>query len=184
MIEIGLDEIICSVDSCNEETYKKLQGNNFEKVVHNIMVLKHLKKLHLSKIPNIRIQTCKNILNRKELENGEYEEFWGDLVDEIKINKELNLFDQTEDFTILKDFCCDDLFERLVVLVDGKVLPCCAAYDYVNDIAYSVGNIHEETIEEIYTSEKLNKLRDLHKKGKSHEIEMCRKCRIRKEMIK
>lgn len=182
LIEVGLDEIICSVDSCNKETYKQLQGNGFKEVVHNIMVLGILR--HCYGIPKVRIQACRNSINNDEIGSGKYKQFWNDYADEIVITKELDLADQVEDFTVLKDFCCEDIFERLVVLVNGDVLPCCAAYDYVNDIAYSVGNIHKKTLEKIYNSKKLNSLRKLHNEGKSHEIEMCRKCRLRKELIK
>jgi len=181
LIEVGLDEIICSVDSCNSETYKQLQGNGFKEVVHNIMVLGILR--YCSGIPKVRIQACRNTINNDEIGSGKYKQFWKEYVDEIVINKQFDLSDQEEDYTVLNDFCCEDLFERLVVLVDGTVLPCCAAYDYVNDIAYSVGNIKKKSLEKIYNSKKLNKLRDLHIKGRSHEIEMCRKCRIRKELI-
>lgn len=184
LIEAGLDEIIYSIDACYPITYEKLQGLGFRNITRNIITLHFLKQLHGKGVPKIRVQACKNEVNKQELENGEYHQFWKDFVDEIVITKEFDLKDQTEDDTILEDFCCEDLFERLVILINGDVLPCCAGYDYLNDIVYSIGNIEQNTIEEIYNSKKLEHLRKLHKQGQSHEIEMCRKCRKRKELIK
>ena len=59
-------------------------------------------------------------------------------------------------------------------MYNGICTPCC-----VDDTrAYPLGDIHKSTVKEIWHSDKLNKLRDVHKQGRYPDIEICKKCYI------
>lgn len=183
LINIGVDEIICSVDSCRENMYETLQGHGFHIVIRNIFQITILKQLYGKKKPVITIKACKNEYNKEEMESGEFQEFWKNYDVKVVIDDQYDLSDWSEDATVLDNFCCEELWKRLVVLVDGTVLPCCAAYNYNTNEAYSVGNAKTHSLEDIWSSKKIKRLRSLHKEGKSHRIEMCKRCRGRKAVI-
>lgn len=184
LINAGMDKIICSIDSCYPNSYGLIRaGGNFDKVFDNINRLKQLKYLNNSKKPFVRIQAVRQDINREEIDSGMYERFWDELADEIGI-EEIFDFNDDENKTVLEDWHCAQIWQRLVILADGQVLPCCAGINQKTNKVYSVGNVYENTIKEIWNGKEMTLLRVLHRKGKTHEIEMCRICRLRKLVIK
>jgi len=67
---------------------------------------------------------------------------------------------------------CQKLWKSLNVHFDGNVVPCCIDYDDEN----VMGNIHHNTLEEIWTNDKFQKMRNLHMQGRWNEIPMCKNC--------
>jgi radical SAM protein with 4Fe4S-binding SPASM domain len=67
---------------------------------------------------------------------------------------------------------CDRLFRTFTILVDGTVAQCHA------DVhgKFSLGNVYEQTVEEIWHSVAYNVIRDKHKKSQQHELGLCRDC--------
>jgi hypothetical protein len=41
---------------------------------------------------------------------------------------------------------------------------------------HSIGNVNEQTISEIWTGEKIQKIRDLHRQGCFKELDFCNEC--------
>ena len=183
LIKAGLDEISISCDACTESTYRILHGLDKFNVVKNVVALQLLKKLCYSETPKVVIHAVRQEENKREIDEGIYEAFWSRLSDDIYITEFTPLDDNTEDNTICKSFVCNQLFERMVVLVDGRVIPCCAGYDYVKKEPFiSLGNMNKKSLESCW--ERGQVFRDLHKQGESHNIEMCRACRGRKQYLK
>ena len=69
-------------------------------------------------------------------------------------------------------FACPQLVTRLTVLEDGIVVPCCV--DLTG--ALRLGDANKQTIEEIWTSQVLRKLRETHAAGCFYRIPTCRNC--------
>lgn len=183
LIEAGLDKIICSVDGYTKEVYESIRiGANFESVLNNIERLRNLKEKMGFKKPIIRVQMIDTAMNH-HLING-YLKFWDRIADQISIGDMVDMKDDKEDATLLPDFACAQLWQRLIVLADGDVLSCCGALWQGNEKLEPLENAKDVSISAIWHSNKLNKLRDLHKRGKSHEIKMCRLCTLRKSFIK
>lgn len=185
LIKAGLDKIVCSVDGCSKETYNpaRLRGR-FENVLRNITILQAQKQVLGSKTPAVRVQAVKQQLNKEEIESGNYVNFWSKRVEEVGIERCFDFYDSLEDATPLPDWHCEQLWLRLVILVDGRVLPCCAGINFGDNIIYSMGNIYKETVEQIWNKKRLKIMREAHKGGMSHMFSMCRKCRVRKLVIK
>ena len=89
-----------------------------------------------------------------------------------------------EDGTELPNWYCSQLWQRLFVLADGTIQPCCRAMEGGSSCIYKLGNINNTHIKEIWEGPDMTLLRKAHRAGKSHEISMCRKCGIRKEVIR
>ena len=185
LIFSGLDKIICSIDSSRPNVYNIIRnGSRFYIIQENLNRLWILKNSYDKNTPQIRIQAVLQDSNRREIESGAYERFWAPLSNSVGYEEEFDMMDNTENDNGLPIWHCGQLWQRLVILADGVVIPCCGGIDYKKGIIYSVGNIHHETIKGIWNNKKLNKIRELHREGKSHKVEMCRKCRVRKLVIK
>jgi len=182
LIKAGLDKIICSVDGCTKEVYESVRiGAKFETVLENIKNLQRLKKELDSKTPIVRVQMVDTPRNHFQID--EYIKFWGEIADQVAIEDMLD-YNTTEDNTPMENFACAQLWQRLLILADGDVLPCCRATRGGNEKLAVLGNIKETSISEIWQSDKLNILRELHKKGESHKIRMCKLCGLRKNFNK
>ncbi len=182
LIEGGLDKIICSVDGYTSEIYEQIRiGGKFETVVKNIKGLQELKKEMNSTKPTVRIQMVDTPINHSQIDG--YIKFWGDIVEHVAVEDMCDLTLKEEDPTPLPNWACAQIWQRLVVLTDGDVLPCCHALYGGNDKLLVVGNVKEESIESIWKGEEMTKMRELHKTGRSHEIELCRNCLMRKEIV-
>ena len=72
------------------------------------------------------------------------------------------------------DTYCPIAFSEMFVRNDGRVLICC-------DTSQSVGNIHEQSLTDIFNSAFLNAVRTDFKTGKRHDI--CNKCWYREDTI-
>lgn len=185
LIKFKVDKIIFSVDGATEKTYEKIRvGAKFQKIQENIMDLYAWKQLRDSKYPMIAIHGIVNDINREEMEGGLFEKMWRPFAQEIAYMEEFDLIDGSIDATPLPDWHCGQLWQRLFILVDGGVLPCCSGIDFENDIFYSVGDVNHQTLKEIWNSRAMDKLRERHRAGNSHLIEMCQKCRLRKNVVK
>ena len=60
----------------------------------------------------------------------------------------------------------------LQVQWDGKIVPCC--YDYNSQIV--LGDLNEDTIDEVYNSAEYNKLRNAHREKKFEQFKFCHEC--------
>ncbi|MBN2517363.1 MAG: radical SAM protein [Candidatus Altiarchaeota archaeon] len=182
LIDAGLDKIICSVDGCTKEVYESIRiGGNFETVVKNIKNLQKIKKELGLKKPVVRVQMVSTPKNKQQTE--EYIKFWSPIADQVAVEDMLDWEGEEEDATPLEEFACAQLWQRLVVLADGDVLPCCRAMLGATEKLEVLGNLKDQTLEEIWRGKHLNALRELHRRGESHRIRMCRLCGIRKQVL-
>ena len=83
------------------------------------------------------------------------------------------------DFVHLKSYeenrkVCPHPFYNLVVKSNGDVVPCCVAWD----TSLNVGNVHEQTLAEIWTGEKLKNIQRLHLSGRRSELAACANCDV------
>jgi radical SAM protein with 4Fe4S-binding SPASM domain len=120
-------------------------------------------------------------LNKHQV--NDFVDFWNEYADEISVvdYKDFNV--KEEDRTVLPDWYCSQLWQRLFVLADGDIVPCCRAIQGDNEKMFVLGSVYNATIKKAWNGKKLNALRKAHKEGKSHLIKMCRSCGLRKEVI-
>ncbi len=83
------------------------------------------------------------------------------------------------DFVHLKSYegnrkACAYPFYNLVVKANGDVVPCCVAWE----TSLNVGNVHHQTLAEIWAGEPLARIHRLHLSGRAGELAACANCDV------
>ena len=166
-------DLVFSIDSYEKENYEIIRKKaKFDKVVKNIKRLMEIRKKEFpNSRTNVRVSGVK--VDEKQDQN-KFNEFWSELVDYCALTPIQERWD-TYNNSILPDdalMTCGDLFERMYVWWDGTVNPC--DVDYKSTLA--VGNLNEQTIEQIWNGDAYTKLRDDHMNGGRSKHKVCSQC--------
>ena len=176
LIEAGISQISCAIDSCNKKTYEILQGKHYDKVIENV---KEVYKL--SRNTNTIIQIHVNIQeeNTQEVYTGVYNAFFERYSDKVihQPTYDLKNFDQD---VKLDSKPCIEPWRRLIVLVDGRVMLCPACFNYHTEEVFLVGDLKDQTLESIWTGSLLDLIRGWHSYGMLDKMWPCRSCRLRR----
>ncbi len=182
LIDTGLDRLIVSFEGYSKDVYEKNRvGARFENVVSNIRNFITLRRKLGSDWPVLRLQTV-NIYGQ-ELCLEKYKEFWQDYADEITC---IDLRDETADHTKLSELTweCPYLYTRLCITWDGNVYTCPFMNHTIDKYKWrGFGNIKDSSIEEIWNSDYITKLREKHLEGLSHTVEPCKYCSYRATQV-
>lgn len=182
----GLSRINFSVNAFSNEVYAKvMRGLDRDRVYKNISTFLALKTQLRLNTPRVSISCCKTNLVARELkqfntywkrqkgvdevQNLDLLERWGgDLSDTSAIGSEsrLNPRDRWAP-------PCKQLWDDFSILWDGRVSPCCVDGAYRRMI---VGNVRNESLQEIRSGEKYQNLRKLHLEGRRHQHPICKSC--------
>ena len=179
ILESGLDLIVFSIDSGDKETYESIRiGAQFEKICANISNLLLQKQQLNSTVPVVMVYSTiiskSNLKSIKKLRKclkgvdafslGLSDSRWSEEFSAYSITP----FKSTNDV----QYPCMAFWGSLTVMSNGKVPLCCMDYDG----AYELGDLNEQTITEVWNSQKLQGARNLHLAGKGGEISLCSHC--------
>ncbi|MCK5474500.1 MAG: radical SAM protein [Candidatus Aenigmarchaeota archaeon] len=178
LIDSGLTRIQVSIDAYTPETYDLIRpGGDLKKVVENVELLLQKRKELGSITPLVRVNFVRTELNEHELES--FVNYWKNKVEMIGVQEMIKPPESSQDIksTTTKNkrkigFQCSMPFKQLVLNNSGYILPCCTFYGE----QLRMGNIKNDDIVDMWTSEKMKKLRDIHKNGNYFEIEVCKNC--------
>jgi len=164
----GVKTIVFSADAATEPLYSKLRVNgSLSKVLKNIEIFKKIKE---TKYPNNQIiSRVSGVKFNNEQNLNSMEKVWGDLVDQVAFvnyNPWENSYNKPPNDIIEP---CSDLWRRMFVWWDGKINPC--DVDYKSHL--SVGHFSENSIQELWNSEKYKLLRETHLNKKRQKISPC-----------
>ena len=167
----GVKTIVFSADAATEPLYSKLRVNgSLSKVLKNI---ENFKKIKETKYPNNPIiSRVSGVKFNNEQNFNSMEKLWGDLVDQVAFvnyNPWENSYNKPSNDIIEP---CSDLWRRMFVWWDGKINPC--DVDYKSHL--SVGHFSENSIQELWNSEKYKLLRETHLNKKRQKISPCSSC--------
>jgi len=178
ILKTSLDNIFFSFDGCTQKIYEKIRvGANFDRVKSQIETFLKLRSEMNTKGPIVVIE----IISMKETENhiSDFIKYWeGKSVDRIGIRSagtRLGLADDHRVRTNIKDFGfkpCDSLFFGCAILAEGTVVPCCKDIDG----RLPLGNILEQSFDEIWNGEAYNILRRQHLGNAIQENIICHFC--------
>ena len=184
ILDNNLDAIHISLDGATKETLEKIRGKNanYEKSIERLNDFLR-EKLRRGKKTEVTV----SIINMKETKE-EIEDFkkkwsvkgvdkilvkpfiqWDGSIDEI--NKLAEDSQLAKSHRNKQDYTCFWPWSRLVVLWDGRVVPCC--YDY--DAKVVLGDLNKQTLKEVWNSKEMQNFRklNLNKFPKNH---LCEKC--------
>lgn len=173
LIDAGLDKIIFSVDSINPEKYEQIRvGAKYESVIKNIKRFSEINE-ELGHPVYIRVQ--KVLMKDTEEENEKYKEFFSEFVDQIAFEDYIPFGELDYGKEVKREgrfrFACAQLWQRLLITWDGEYRFCC-----MNGNSFSVGNISQSSIQEIWNCEELQRTRKLHEQGLWYEVSVCKDC--------
>lgn len=174
LIDAGLDEVSISAQGATAETFEYTRiGSNFSSVLRNVEYFMDIRASANAKTPEIRIQA----VDLPELDKDAFIEFWSKRCDKVVIVP----YEAAEDRQTGRhtDWCCPQLWRRMTVEYDGKILPC--NNDDIREM--SPGNALDMSIRDAWHSNKIQVLRNLHRKGMSHLASDCDGCPFRHSAI-
>lgn len=176
LIEIEPDWINISFDGTSKETYEHIRRKlSFDQVQNNIFEIANKRNSLQKTKPRITI----SIIEMEQTSSGvkSFHKKWAPVVDKVTIEPYINWGGAVEDKNInrhmtCKRMPCSRLWYNLTVLNSGDVVICCVDYD--GEVI--IGDIRKQSISEIWTGEKITRLRNLHLEGKYSEIRLCEDC--------
>lgn len=158
-----------SLDAFSEEVYSKQRGVGYKKVISNVLKILDEKKIRNSVFPITRVSFVETDENKHELDD--FVNFWKDKVDFIDLQLKID-YTQDNIKSNEKQWTCIDPFRRLSVIANGEVLPCCSFFGR----NLVIGNIHNETLKEVWHSDKMQQIREDLLNDKSKICLICQGC--------
>ena len=183
-MDAGLTVLKFSLDALDEIKIQKIRGKraNFKEAVDKILELikyKKEKKLKTILVP------CMIDLSTDEKDpemHKDFLNFWKDkdVFAYIKSQDNRWLYENDENLknrSHYKDQYCEYPWLSLTVMADGNVVPC----TQVSNNELVMGNVNDNTLEEIWNGEKYKKFREMHVTGKFTKNHKCNnKCDMKK----
>ena len=175
IIEAGVDILRVSHSGDNAATYFKIHGRpDFEIVRENVLRFLELKKKMKAKKPHVRMQIIRTAVTESDIES--YQKTWGQYDVEVTVKSFMTWGGSKRDATVdwKRDgrHPCIDLWTMPAVNWDGKVSIC--SLDW-NQKAI-IGDLHHETMAEIWHGERLRHYRELHLQNKYAKAGICGAC--------
>lgn len=191
IVESGLDRMIISIDGSTQESYSQYRiGGKLEKVIEGTQnIIKARSELGKNN-PEIIFQML--VVAPNEYQISDVEQIASDLgVDDLWLktaqiydyengsdlipqNDKYSRYKKVGDKWKIKNTMenqCWKLWHATVMTWDGKVIPCC----FDKDAKYEMGNISNQSFDDIWKSEAYNSFRNSLLSSRS-EIDICQNC--------
>ncbi len=174
ILDSNVTDMVFSIDSYNKENYEKIRLRGiFEEVFENIKKFYQIKK---EEYPN---SLCTTRVSGVRVDENQdpimFEKFWEKYVDYVvMVNMEpwWDTYNNSTDIASVDS--CVYLWQKMNVWYDGKCNPC--DIDYKSEL--SMGNLKENSINEIWTSNAYNELRLAHTNNQRNQYSPCDRCPI------
>lgn len=178
LLDAGLDNIFFSVDSAYKEKHEAIRpGADYDRIINNIHTFLRLKDA--KKKYNVQVGVNMVVMEENKDEVEMFVDHWSDIVDTVNWGLDHHFVLKEEQGNIgfslqaPTDFCCSQLWQRLIVTWEGQCLPCCL--DVERELV--VGNAHTTSLQEIWMKSPLYKqLRKKHSSGNFEDMKRCRGC--------
>jgi radical SAM protein with 4Fe4S-binding SPASM domain len=176
LLDTPLEHITLSFDGATKESYEYYRkGANFEKVRDNFVRFARMKHERRAKV-QVVVQMVRMERNAGEVD--EFMRFWSAVpgVDHVRIKEDETNLLQPEAGHAAQDWKhpCHYLWRGpIYVKQNGDVYPCCQSYTMDGS---PVGNLEETSLEQIWNSAEMQRMRRLHSTGRAGEIDICSRC--------
>ena len=159
IVKNKITRVKISLDAATKETYKKIRGFDLlKRVEENIEKIIACKKKYNRSLPMIRLSFVVMDINRHETQR--FVDKWKNKVDYIDFQRCIDFSHVDKPIEInqqvIKDSFCAYPFYSLNIWADGAISPCCTFYGR----KLIFGNIYNETLKNIWQSEKMKKIRE------------------------
>jgi len=188
LLDAGLDYIGISVNGLNAEEYETIRpGKKYIDLQANMKRLHDIAQQRKANLHiHINAQILKDESETRKTEIRDFAQSWHGIADSLSVSG-LSLYDQIaylHNGTVTEaaltdvprkadtDVKCTEPFDRMVVKWDGRVTPCCVDFD----AELLVGDLTEQTIEQVWQSRSLNNLRSIIRNQQYSKLSRCRTC--------
>jgi radical SAM protein with 4Fe4S-binding SPASM domain len=186
LIEGGLDQISFSFDGYDKRTYESIRVNaDFEKTIANIIGFLKAKRELKSKTPYAVLEIINFPDLHKPVDSRSKQvflkNFQGLPLNRFEIKEMHNWAGEIGQTRTKRKYSpCTFLWQALVIFWDGSVLPCTQDFHGY----YDLGNVKEESLAQIWNSDKMIRLRQKVLKNDIADLETCAQCdRLWREQI-
>ena len=174
LIDLELDFISFSVDSIDSESYGEIRrGGELKTVLNNIDFFCEQKQKMKMKNPEIQVSVVKTKNTSGDIDN--FVSYWQQRVNRVRVYEEHSQngnFGSLEQESIdVERKACFKPFRDMVIYWNGSVAICNHDWDRENQL----GNIEENSIEEIWNSNAYKIIRDAHL-GNGKLETLCENC--------
>lgn len=179
IIDAGLDEILISFDGASKEIYEFCRaGARYERVLANIDQFLKLRERRRGSSPKVTMSLIDMPMTKGDI--SEFMRRWQPKVDKVRIKPPRNWDGSSARINELVGIPgqypsgppCSRLWTSLVVLWDGRVVPCCMDFD----AKVVLGNLKEKTLAEIFNDLPMQNLRALHVNDQACKSDLCKGC--------
>jgi radical SAM protein with 4Fe4S-binding SPASM domain len=176
LLNTSIEHITLSFDGATKESFEYYRkGARFEKVRDNFVRFAGMKHERRAKV-QVVVQMVRMERNAGEVDD--FVKFWSAIpgVDQVRIKEDETNLMQPEAGHRGEDWQhpCHYLWRGPVyVKHNGDVYPCCQSY--MLDGA-PVGNVGDGPLEDIWNSDAMRHMRQLHVEGRAGEIDICSRC--------
>lgn len=179
LIDSGLDELIIALDADSSQTYESIRVlGKWVQVVRNVESFFDI--LGRRQQPKVILQMIRMQANDKEAES--FVERWSKYPCEPLVTWLDTWANQFPEMATWSDYLCPnrlqprqacaEIWFKMVVNWRGQVVICCHDWSWQN----VMGDLNEQSVEEIWNGETLGWLRQLHREGEYDRISICKSC--------
>lgn len=183
LVDGGLHQLVLSLDGVTSGTSEAVRGRaarNVELAERRVRELIAYRARQGATAPYIVMQIVRQRQNLHEV--PAWLEKWQNVagVDRVKVKSYVTWDGSQDEINELRlepskvgsDIVCERPWTSVTVLWDGRVVPCCFDYDGIMPL----GDLRDQSLEEIWRGEPLVDLRKKHKAGDLSSIKLCAQC--------
>ncbi|MFH1452516.1 MAG: radical SAM protein [Armatimonadota bacterium] len=152
-----------SVDAARYETYKKVRGASYYRLMSNVFNFLDKRERKSVKLPILRVSFVDYNLTKND--KNDFINFWCNIADEVDVQALIDVKNINElRYSSIEEekLRCDYPNSTLYINWDGELRPCCT--DFSKHVV--IGNIKDMSIQEAWRSDFINDLRGQLKKEK------------------
>ena len=183
LISAGLDFISFSVDGYTKQVYERNRvGGEFEKILEHIVEFLRLKAERKLQTPFTVLQVMEIGVDGATVAAQRLaflERFRGLPLDRFYVRRPHNWAGNSATASMenlkrngLAEICCTFPWYSMTVLFDGRVSAC--PQDFMGEII--LGDLHRQTLAEIWVGEPMRQLRAAHRRRSIGELSACARC--------
>jgi radical SAM protein with 4Fe4S-binding SPASM domain len=179
LIEAELSWLYVSFDGTSADTYERFRkGARYERERAKVERLLEVRDARGAKYPQVMMSCIALPGTRAEVE--EFRAYWDGRANAVRI-KVADAWDGSserirgivaDEQPAFEPSVCRWPWQAMVVLWDGRVVPCC--YDY--DGKHVLGDLRRSTLAEIFNDAPMRELRRALREGRAEDVSLCRTC--------
>ena len=166
-------------DGASADTYERFRrGAHYEREKAKVEQLLRMRRRAGSRFPQVMMSCLSLPGTRAEVE--EFRAYWQPRVEAVRIkpadgwdgsSERINGIVAESQYPV-GDAVCSWPWQSVVVLWDGRVVPCC--FDY--DGKYVLGDLRRRSLAQIFNDEPMKELRRLLCERRADEVSLCKTC--------